>query len=236
MTPKDREQYTIKLMRRMNPKNEIQWHLNRVAKPTGIKVLITDEMRAIAEKKAAKIGVLNDSLEKGEGTVAGIIGEQIVLKVINGSIWAEKYDYDLTLRNIRIEVKTKQAKNQPRLEYDCSVSNLNARQKCHVYAFVRVLKDDLSVGWFLGFMSKAEIFKNCIFWKEAERDPLNGFSIVGDCYSVSAHTLYPSVEESLKQFKSLDDCNKQALYYFTKLRTAIGQGYRWLKEEKSNES
>lgn len=161
-----------------------------------LKVEITDDMLLAARAKATEMGKLNNSILRGGGSVAGFLGEQIVLKVLGGE-WKNSYDYDIIMDDgNKVEVKTKQTSAVPKPFYDCSISNFNTKQKCDVYAFTRVL-NDYSVGWFLGMLSKENYFDKATFLKKGDIDPSNNYTVRADCYNVPISELdNPYAEES----------------------------------------
>ena len=61
-----------------------------------IEVKISDEMLLAGRKKATEMGLLHNSILRGGGSVAGFLGEQIVLSVMGGK-WDNSYDYDIVL-------------------------------------------------------------------------------------------------------------------------------------------
>ena len=148
-----------------------------------IEVKISDTMLLAARSKATEMGLLHNSILRGGGSIAGFLGEQIVLSTMGGT-WDNSYDYDIILDDgRRVEVKTKQTSATPLPHYSCSISNFNTRQKCDIYAFTRVLKD-FSKGWFLGFMPKQEYFDKSKFMKKGDFDPDNGYEVRADCYNL----------------------------------------------------
>jgi hypothetical protein len=156
-----------------------------------IQVEITDEMLLAAREKATEMGELNNSILKGQGSLAGFVGEQVVMKILGGK-WENTYDYDINVDNVRVEVKTKQTTVQPLPHYECSVAAFNIKQNCDAYAFVRVLKD-FSVGWFLGVMKKDEFFQKAKRLKKGEVDPSNNFTVRADCYNLRIDELGDSI-------------------------------------------
>ena len=156
-----------------------------------IQVEITDEMLLAAREKATEMGELKNSILKGQGRLAGFVGEQVVMKILGGK-WENTYDYDINVNNVRIEVKTKQTTVQPLPHYECSVAAFNIKQNCDAYAFVRVLKD-FSVGWFLGVMKKDEFFQKAKRLKKGEVDPSNNFTVRADCYNLRIDELGDSI-------------------------------------------
>ena len=74
---------------------------------------ISLEMIDKARKKAEEMGVIRNSILRGDGSIAGFIGEQIALQVLGGT-WENTYDYDLiTPDGKKIDVKTKQTSVKP---------------------------------------------------------------------------------------------------------------------------
>ena len=153
-----------------------------------IEVSITELMITQAKHKAQEMGKLNNSIRNGAGNVVGFIGEQIALSILGGK-WANTYDYDLiTTDGTKVDVKTKQTTVEPRLHYECSVAKFNTRQKCDMYAFVRV-KDTLDKGWFLGYMGHTEYFRKATYLRRGDVDPSNNFTVKADCFNLKIEEL-----------------------------------------------
>ena len=149
---------------------------------------ITLDMIDKARVKAKDMGRLNNSILKGRGSLAGFIGEQIALHCLGG-VWENTYEYDLILPDgSKVDVKTKQTSVTPLPEYDCSVANFNTKQECDMYAFVRV-KGDLTVGWYLGSITKEDYFKKARFMKKGDIDPSNNYKVRADCYNLTIKEL-----------------------------------------------
>ena len=89
----------------------------------------------------------------------------------------------------KVDVKTKQTSVAPLPDYDCSVANFNTKQACDTYAFVRV-KNDLTVGWYLGCMDKKEYFEKAVFMKKGDVDASNNYTVRADCYNLKIKQLY----------------------------------------------
>lgn len=152
------------------------------------KVLITQEMLVLAKKKAKEMGVLKDSIEKGEGNVAGFVGELVANKVLESTI-CNTFDYDIvTYDGIKIDVKTKRCTSAPKPSYDCSVSDYNPDQLCDYYCFVRVL-EDYSCGWFLGVYKQKDYIQESTKMYKGQIDPSNNFVVKSDCYNMPINKL-----------------------------------------------
>lgn len=153
-----------------------------------IEVEITDEMVVNARKKAREMGLLKNSIRRGQGAVAGFIGEQIAVKVLGGE-WSNTYEYDMILPDgTTVDVKTKERSVAPKPHYACSVAKFNTRQKCDMYGFVSVLKDH-SKGWFLGAIPKQDFFDLAVSVEKNQHDPDNGYDARASCYNITIEEL-----------------------------------------------
>ena len=149
-----------------------------------IEVQITPDMVEKAQQQAAEMGALRNSIRHGEGNLVGFVGELVAQKVLGGFI-DNTYDHDLIMDDFMttVDVKTKETKCAPLPHYACSVANYNTTQKCDYYCFVRV-KNDLSVGWYLGVYPKNKYVQDATFRKTGEFDPDNNFTVQSDCYNM----------------------------------------------------
>jgi len=153
-----------------------------------IEVDITPTMIERAENLSKDLGKLNNSITKGEGNIAGFLGEIIFAGLFNADI-KHTYDYDVILKNgKRVDVKTKRTSVKPLPYYDCSIASYNTKQKCDEYAFVRI-KYDLSKGWYLGKIDKELYFKKSRLLKKGDIDPDNNFKVRADCYNLKIQEL-----------------------------------------------
>jgi len=151
-------------------------------------VVVTGDMLVTARDKAAEMGKLRNSITRGAGNLAGFIGEAIAKQVMGG-VLTNTYEYDLILCNGKtVDVKTKQTSVKPLETYDCSIAALNTSQECDYYAFVRV-KNDFSVGWFLGVYEKQQYMLDSTFMKKGTMDPANGYVVKSDCYNLKINQL-----------------------------------------------
>jgi hypothetical protein len=153
-----------------------------------IEVVITGDMLVEARDKAAEMGKLRNSIINGAGNIAGFIGEAIAQQVMGG-VLTNTYEYDLILCNGKtVDVKTKQTSVKPLDTYECSIAGLNTKQECDYYAFVRV-KNDFSVGWFLGVYEKQQYMIDSVFMKKGTIDASNGYTVKSDCYNLKINQL-----------------------------------------------
>lgn len=153
-----------------------------------IEIVITGDMLITARDKAAEMGRLRNSITRGQGNIAGFIGEAIAQQVMGG-VLANTFEYDLILDSGKtVDVKTKQTSVKPLETYDCSIAGLNTTQECNYYAFVRV-KNDFTVGWFLGVYDKQQYMLDSIFMKKGTIDTANGYTVKSDCYNLKINQL-----------------------------------------------
>ena len=153
-----------------------------------IEIDITTDMIEQCKAKAEDIGRLKNSITKGQGNLAGIVGEYIVHKYLKDSEWQNTYDYDLIENNKKIDVKTKRCSSKPRDNYDCSVAETSLHQGPDEYIFVRIL-NDLSKAWILGRMGRDTFFKKAKHMKKGQVDKSNNFKVHANCYNLQIKEL-----------------------------------------------
>jgi|TARA_R110000823_G_scaffold297798_2_gene418032 hypothetical protein len=152
-------------------------------------IKITKGMLRSAEKRAAEMGILKNSIRKGAGNLVGMLGEEIVLDVMGGDL-KSSYDYDIVLPDGRTtDVKTKLTTVPPLPSYSCSVSAYNIHQDCDLYTFVRV-KKDLTVGWYLGSLTKLEFFNTARFFEKGAVTGDNNHKVTASCYNCNISALH----------------------------------------------
>jgi len=156
---------------------------------------VTTPIMTKAHEKSVEMGALRNSLTNGEGNLVGFVGEGLVheylLEQSQMSNWSNTYDYDIILNGeVTIDVKSKKTGYVPKLDYECSVTALNTKQQCDVYVFTRV-KNDMSVGWILGFLPKKDYFDAATLMEKGMIDPSNGWKVKSDCYNVPINELRP---------------------------------------------
>ena len=146
-------------------------------------------MKKLAKRKSLIQGELNNSITRGAGSLSGYLGEMIVVSVLGGS-HSNTFDYDVVLEDgTTIDVKTKRCSSPPKVYYSCSVAKLSAKQDCDMYAFTRI-KNDMSVGWYLGRISKNDFFLKATEHKKGEYDSDNGFTFRANCFNLPIRMLH----------------------------------------------
>ena len=164
-----------------------------------IEVKITEDMKKRAWAKSREMGVIKNSIMKGDGNIAGFLGEEVANVVIGGII-NNTYDYDLVSEDgIKYDVKTKRCTSPPKPYYDCSVANFNTKQKCDRYVFVRIENKNKRWGraWVLGWFTHDDYFKKARKLTKGQKDPSNGFIVRADCHNVA-----------ISELNKFEDCNE----------------------------
>ena len=163
-------------------------NLGKVEKTNFIEIDITDDILKIANFKAQDMGHINKSIMKGEGNLAGFLGEECVKKYFGLQLGTEEntYDYDLIYLGEKIDVKSKRTSVIPRCNHECSVAALNTRQNCDYYIFTRVLFEDESPKkvYIMGYARKSDYYNRARFLRKGEVDGSNRFIVREDCYNM----------------------------------------------------
>ncbi len=155
-----------------------------------IEVEITEQMKKRAWRKAREMGKLKNSITKGQGNIAGFLGEEVANSILDGTIDNTK-DYDIVCDELTYDVKTKRCTSEPKPDYDCSVAAYNTVQKCDRYIFVRVEWKNNRWGraWVLGWCDKEEYFSSAKKLFKGQRDGSNWFKVKSNCYNMSIEDL-----------------------------------------------
>ena len=137
-----------------------------------------------------KEGHLSGSILKGEGTIAGIVGELGFLEMFGGER-ADAHNNDVYYRDKKIEVKTKQTgvdRVQP--DYEGTVkaktrgdNDLGDKQDCDYYAFMRYYEKANRL-FFCGYMSKQDFEKKKRKIPVGKQDGNNGYVSHTDQWNV----------------------------------------------------
>ena len=156
-----------------------------------IEVPITKEMLTVAKQKAKEIGKLNNSIRKGLGNLAGVLGELCFIQHYPNALLNNTYDYDVLLNNSKIEIKTKVRTVKPKLFYECSVAKFNTKQKADYYYFVSlyVVDNEYVSGFLLGGLPKDEYFLQAKELKQGELDSSNNYIVKADCWNLPIKNL-----------------------------------------------
>lgn len=135
---------------------------------------------------------LNNSIMSGKSNIYGALGEILAFDVFSKFMPVDMkstYDYDMIFDNrVRVDVKSKRINVRPQESYNCSIAACNTTQKCDMYLFCKI-KEDLSVGYIVGYCDKDEYFRRATFGKQGTMDRDTGFFIKADCYNLQIKDL-----------------------------------------------
>lgn len=156
-----------------------------------IKLQISPSMIEQATSMANKLGSLNNSIRKGEGNIAGYLGQISVLNAIENMKWDDTYDYDLIWDNeLKVEVKTKDRTVKPKSFYECSVSSANNSQKADIYVFVSLLRENIyTTAFILGYIPCKKYMEYAEFLPVGSIDPNNMWKVKQSCYNLPISNL-----------------------------------------------
>lgn len=155
-------------------------------------VNITESMIALAKEKAKNLGTLRNSIRKGEGNLAGFLGEMaFAQKFHNKCQLSNSYDRDIKAGKFNVEIKTKDRTVFPKITYECSIANYNTSQDSDFYVFVSLFRQNGKYvkAFILGFMNKKEYFEKSKFLAEGTVDPSNDWKVSADCWNLPIHEL-----------------------------------------------
>ena len=173
--------------------------MNNITPNGFIVVDINDDMRSAAQSKATEMGVLRNSIRNGEGNLCGFLGEEVVLKALEGAVSANTFQHDIVYDNLTFEVKTKDRTVSPRINFEASVANYNSTQQADYYIFVSLLRDgdEYVKGYVCGLIPKEMYKKEAVYLKVGDRDPSNGWVVKAACYNLPYEKLsrFGPVEE-----------------------------------------
>jgi hypothetical protein len=153
-----------------------------------IEIEITPEMTARAQEKAQEMGELRNSIRRGQGNLAGFLGEEVVLAAWSGSESHNTFQHDITFEDVTFEVKTKDRTVEPRADYEASVANFNTRQQADFYVFVSLFRpkgtQEYQRGYVIGVIEKEAYKQQANFLRVGDTDPSNGWRVSADCYNL----------------------------------------------------
>jgi hypothetical protein len=159
-----------------------------------IEIPITHEQRARAERWY-NFKALPDSITEGESNIYGAIGEIVTLDWLEAQGYDVEYvgskSFDLLIGRFKVDVKTKKGRNPPRPNWSVSIPATSKRQRCDLYFFVTV-NYQKSRAWLLGNKYKEDYFREAVFLKEGEPDPVDPtFLMRCDSYNLQVFNLKP---------------------------------------------
>lgn len=163
-----------------------------------VKITVDDVIISNAETTAKALGILSNSIEKGEGNTTGFIGKYVVADYLE-AFTIDKHTNALLIGELKVQVRSKKTKYTPKVHYEVSIADTPKvkQQKYDYYVFTRV-SEDYKTCWILGCMPKEEFFQRAIFMKKGQIDPSNGYRVKADCWNMTINDLYPIDRLQLK--------------------------------------
>jgi len=152
-----------------------------------MKVLKITQEQLSRAKKHFDFNVLNNSVTKGAGNLAGALGEILIMDLY-GAEYIGSIHYDLLIKGKKIDVKTKRQKNKPNPEHNVNIFAIHKYQQCDYYCFVSV-NYEMTKAWLSGWCSKERFYKEAKFYKKGEQDGLKPFNFTNDCYCLKVGKL-----------------------------------------------
>ena len=160
-----------------------------------IEIQITKEHLILAKHRANDLGILKNSIEKGQGNITGFLGEIIVAEYYGWEIKNSdsiNYDYDLIYKNHKIDVKTKNRKVIPEENYFATVSDYNTKQICDYYFFVSIR--NFEYAYLMGIIKKENFYKKAYFNNKGDYDKSSPshfpFYFKAPCYNLEYSKLF----------------------------------------------
>ena len=151
-----------------------------------IEIDVTDTMLQEAQRRF-DFGVLNGSITKGEGNLAGALGEVACIHYLRSRNFTiedvSTYDYDFIVNGSKVDVKTKRVSVEPQPHFKVAVSAWNTRQQCDFYFFAYSMYDNSKV-YLAGYYRKHQFFTEAIFKQQGSTDDgdNSNFRFSYDCY------------------------------------------------------
>jgi|TARA_R100001443_G_scaffold116619_1_gene137612 hypothetical protein len=148
----------------------------------------TSDDVGLAHKRSCEMGILPGSYMRGMGRMTGCLGEIAVKTFLPRSrfVGNKIYDYDITYKKQKIEVKSKSCGGIPKPEYNAFVNcKENFEFKNDFFFFTRV-KRDFSFVYIVGWIPTKTFLKESSFVKRGESDD-SGFvyKSSGRCINIS---------------------------------------------------
>lgn len=156
---------------------------------------ITSEIYSRAKSRADNIGELRNSIRKGKGNLVGCIGEDVIKRYLDGSYarGKSKFNHDMLIEDHKIEIKSKERKHAPKLDWEASIAKSSSHQEPDFYIFTSAEKSDdkYTKLWILGYISREEFYEKARLIKAKNIDKSNWFRCKRDMYNIYHHELYP---------------------------------------------
>jgi len=119
------------------------------------------------------MGKLNLSFMAGERNIVGLLGEEIYSIHAPKSELHDLYDYDFTINERKVDVKTRILTHPPKPEYEMAILLTRPDQDVDFYVFCGV-HDSFAYGWLIGWLSKKDFLEKSKFIEAGSPMPQGG--------------------------------------------------------------
>jgi hypothetical protein len=153
-----------------------------------------------AKKLAEQLGVLKNSITKGDGNFCAYLGEIALAKYLGVkrcSSQGDFYNRDIVYNGLKLEVKTKRRKAKPKEEYDVSIAATSKHQTPDIYAFLSLTmaaEKPLEI-WLCGYYPRNKFFEDAVYWPKGKIDPSNGFRVHSSMYNITIKDLDKKIKK-----------------------------------------
>lgn len=160
-----------------------------ISKSDFVRWRITDELTSIASLNASRLGSLKNSITKGDGNIAGYLGEEVARRHLDGVIEETNYyNHDMLIMGYKVEIKTKRRTVHPKIYYEVSVAKTSTHQRPDYYIFTSV---DSEYVWLLGYIGYQEFIDMAREIPYGKPDGRNGFVCHADMLNLEHRYLHP---------------------------------------------
>lgn len=178
--------------------------------PNGfVRIVITPAMMQAAIAAEGKLTPAmaerghKNSIRRGEGNLAGCLGEQAFIAALIGAESQNTFQHDVGLLGLRVEVKSKDRSVAPHPHFMASVCDKNTTQNADVYAFVSLMGQNggFSDAYICGLIAPEDFYELAAPMGKGEMDPtglydpksLKGTGIKEDCWNLPYGMLLPAL-------------------------------------------
>jgi hypothetical protein len=121
-----------------------------------ISVDLTKEMKLHAQERIERQPTSRNSITNGNGKYGGALGVEAILVTYPKSILRDTYDYDVSIEDVTLEIKTTERTVQPKEDYYGHVSGYNTTQKADFYVFISLLAK--MKAYVVGYLAPTEFY------------------------------------------------------------------------------
>ena len=155
-----------------------------------IKIDVPEEILMRASERAARMGVIANSITGGEGNLAGFVAEETLVQLIPDAFLIDgNPNFDIVIGNdLTFDVKTKRTTVIPRANYECSIATTSLHQNCDGDVFCRYVVNSNCL-YLCGWIGQQAYFDSSKFLKKGDVVDNNNFTVKQDCYNLPIGSL-----------------------------------------------